>query len=76
MRNLAIAYDMTEYGTMRYNLLENGGHWFPGSKATDLHNFDLSACLAQSPHAAKIPDLLSETDKLLGGAAVKRLSQS
>jgi uncharacterized protein len=76
LRNLAIAYDMTEYATMRYNLLENGGHWFPGAKATDLHNFDLSACLANSPHKAKIPALLSETDKLLGGAAVKRLSQT
>jgi uncharacterized protein len=76
LRNLAIAYDMTEYGKMRYNLLENGGHWFPGAKATNVKELDLSGCLAHSPHAAKIPDLLWETDLLLGGMEVKRLSQS
>ncbi len=76
LRNLAIAYDMLEYGQMRYNLLENGGHWFPGSKATDVQRFDLSTCLANSPYAAKIPALLLETDRLLGGMEVKRLSQT
>ena len=76
LRNLAIAYDMVEYAKMRYNLLENAGHWFPGAKANDLAQLDFSACLANSPHAAKIPDLLIETDRLLGGMEVKRLSQS
>jgi hypothetical protein len=76
LRNLAIAYDMIEYAKMRYNLLENGGHWFPGAKADKVSEYDLSTCLAHSPHADKIPTLLAETDRLLGGAAVKRLSQS
>ncbi len=76
LRNLAIAYDTIEYGQMRYNLLENGGHWFPGAKASNVKNLDLSACLANSPHAATIPDLLWETDRLLGGIEVKRLSQT
>jgi uncharacterized protein len=76
LRNLAIAYDTIEYGQMRYNLLENGGHWFPGAKATNVKDLDLSACLANSPHADKIPDLLWETDRLLGGMEVKRLSQT
>lgn len=75
LRNLVIAYDMVEYGQMRYNLLENGGHWFPGAKATGIEQLDFSTCLANSPYAAKIPDLLVETDRLLGGMAVKRLSQ-
>jgi predicted aldo/keto reductase-like oxidoreductase len=67
---------MIEYGQMRYNLLENGGHWFPGAKATNAQTLDFSGCLVDSPHAAKIPDLLVETDRLLGGMEVKRLSQS
>jgi uncharacterized protein len=76
LRNLAIAYDMIEYAQMRYNLLDNGGHWFPGAKATRLEQLDFSTCLANSPHATKIPDLLVETDRLLGGMKVQRLSQS
>ncbi len=76
LRNLAIAYDMVEYGKMRYNLLENGGHWFPGAKATNVQELDLSTCLINSPYAAKIPDLLWETDQLLGGMEIKRLSQT
>ena len=76
LRNLAIAYDMVEYGKMRYNLLENGGHWFPGAKATNVRELDFSNCLVNSPHAAKIPDLLWDADRLLGGVEVKRLSQS
>lgn len=75
LRNLAIAYDMIEFGQMRYNLLENGGHWFPGAKADNIAGIDFSKCLANSPNATKIPDLLVETDRLLGGMAVKRLSQ-
>lgn len=75
LRNLAIAYDMVEYGRMRYNLLGSGGHWFPGAKADQVNRLDLRQCLAQSPHANKIPVLLAETDQLLGGQGVKRLSQ-
>jgi uncharacterized protein len=76
LRNLAIAYDMTEYGQLRYNLLENGGHWFPGARASALAEYDLTACLVASPYAAQIPAYLAETDRLLGGEAVQRLSQS
>jgi uncharacterized protein len=76
LRNLAIAYDMTEYSQMRYNLLENGGHWFPGAKAKAINQYDLTGCLAESPHAAQIPALLADADQLLGGETVQRLSQS
>jgi uncharacterized protein len=76
LRNLALAYDMLEYGQGRYNLLENGGHWFPGAKANQVRKYNLETCLRNSPHKDKIPQLLQESDRLLGGAAVKRLSQS
>lgn len=73
LRNLALAYDMIEFARMRYNLLGNGGHWFPGNKADKLDEVDLTGCLRNSPHAAKIPRLLAETHQLLQGEEVKRL---
>lgn len=76
LRNLALAYDMIEYGQARYNLLTNAGHWFPGAKADQVDQLNLEACLASSPYAQQIPSLLTETDKLLGGESVQRLSQS
>ncbi|NEP42941.1 MAG: aldo/keto reductase [Okeania sp. SIO2G4] len=76
LRNLAIAYDMVEYSKMRYNLLGNGSHWFPGANAEELEKYDLSKCLANSPHAEKIPDILQDAHKLLGGKPVERLSKS
>ena len=76
LRNLAIAYDMVDYAKMRYNLLGNGGHWFPGQRAERLEALDLRQCLAQSPHADKIPRLLAEAHRMLGGQAVQRLSRS
>ena len=76
LRNLAVAYDMTEYAKMRYNLLGKGGHWFPGNKANEIDNLDLKSCLQNSPHADKIPKILAEVDDMLGGEEAKRLSQS
>ena len=76
LRNLAIAYDLVEYGKMRYNLLGNGGHWFPGEQAKNLANLDLRDCLKNSPHREMIPHYLQQAHELLGGESVKRLSQS
>ena len=76
LRNLALAYDMIEYGKARYNLLENGGHWFPGARANNINQLNFQECLKNSPHANEIPDLLKQSDRLLGGAAVQRLSRS
>lgn len=75
LRNLVIAYDMIDYAKTRYNMLGNAGHWFPGNKADQVHQLDLQQCLAQSPHAEKIPHILAEADQLLGGQVVQRLSQ-
>ncbi|MCU0547380.1 MAG: aldo/keto reductase [Oscillatoriaceae cyanobacterium Prado104] len=73
--NLAQAYETIDYCKMRYNLLGNAGHWFPGNKSDLVDEFDLRRCLAHSPHAARIPQILKEADRLFGGAAVQRLSQ-
>jgi predicted aldo/keto reductase-like oxidoreductase len=74
--NLAIAYDLVDYAKMRYNLLGNGSHWFAGNRADKVSQLDLSTCLSHSPNADKIPDILVKAHQLLGGEAVKRLSQS
>lgn len=76
LRNLVLAYDMVEYGKMRYNLLGNGGHWFPGLNAAKVRELDLSATLASSPHRELIPGYLAETHEMLAGEAKKRLSKS
>ncbi|HEY9640965.1 MAG TPA: aldo/keto reductase [Coleofasciculaceae cyanobacterium] len=75
LRNLAIAYDMMDFCQTRYNLLTNAGHWFPGAKAERVNAQKLRQCLADSPHAQQIPQLLTEAHQLLSGAEVKRLSQ-
>ena len=76
LRNLALAYDMKEYAKMRYNLLGNGSHWFPGAKADRVDRLKLQSCLVNSPYRDIIPRLLQEADALLGGQEIKRLSQS
>lgn len=76
LRNLLLAFDMEEYAKARYNLLGNGGHWFPGQKAENLEGLDLSRSLSQSPHQDLIPQLLADTHKRLGGQVVSRLSSA
>lgn len=71
--NLAKTYDLIEYGKMRYNLLGNGGHWFPGNKVTDLEDPELEKIITNSPFKDKIPGLLAEADNLFKGAEIKRL---
>ena len=74
--NLAIAYDLLEYAKMRYNLLGNASHWFPGNKADRLDELDLRQCLVRNPHVDKIPQVLAQTHQLLAGEAVQRLSKT
>jgi len=76
LRNLALAFDLVEYGKMRYNLLGNGGTWFPGEQAASVDGAALAECLRGSPHRAEIPGYLSEAHALLGGAARERLQAS
>ncbi|MEL6555056.1 MAG: aldo/keto reductase [Cyanobacteria bacterium J06621_11] len=73
--NLAEAFDMTGYAKARYNLLGGASHWFPGNKATNLSDVDLTESLKNSPHAATIPERLAKIHSMIGGEDMKRLSQ-
>lgn len=73
LRNLALAFDMVEYGKSRYNLLGSGQSWFPGVKAESLEEFDFSECLKDSPNADSILEALAEAHELLLDKPRKRL---
>lgn len=75
LRNLAIAFDMVEYGKMRYNLLGNGGTWFQGQQAANIVDEALVPVLANSPHRDKIPGYLRDAHEMLKGEEVKRLQE-
>jgi predicted aldo/keto reductase-like oxidoreductase len=75
LRNLAIAFDLVEYGKMRYNLLGNASHWFPGTRAENIDSLNLRSCLAQSPYGDRIPEFLADAHRRLAGQSVQRLSQ-
>jgi uncharacterized protein len=74
--NYAKSLDMVEFAKMRYNLLGNGGHWFPGLNAASLAAHDLRPCLSQSPFQDRILAVLAEAHHLLAGEERKRLSST
>ncbi len=79
LRHMAVGWGMTDYGRMRFNLLGNGGHWFPGravDKDTVLDERAIAAAVKSLPFGQQIPGLIMESHRLLAGEKVKRLSES
>ena len=76
LRNLLLAFDMRDYAKMRYNLLGNGSHWFPGLNAAQLDDLDIETAVKKSPFAKQIPTWLRDTHAELYEAPVKRESES
>ena len=68
--------DLVDWGKMRYNLLGQGDHWFPGEHVGKLDETGLIEALRKSPFADRIPEILTETHRLLLDTEQKRQSES
>jgi uncharacterized protein len=72
----AKSLDLVDWGRMRYNLLGQGDHWFPGENAATAGRRELHPVLDRSPFADRIPVILDEAHRLFIGPPQKRLSRS
>jgi uncharacterized protein len=71
----AKALDLVTWGKMRYNLLGNAGHWFPGVNAAKQGEHDWSQVALGTPLEGKIVPILQEAHAMLLDAPKERLSK-
>lgn len=74
--NYATALDMESFAKMRYNLLGQGDHWFPGLNAASFDEQAILRCLGDYRFAGRIPGILRDAHARFFEAPKKRLSES
>jgi uncharacterized protein len=67
---------LVDWAKMRYNLLGQGDHWFPGENGAKAGELPLGNALDKNRFAERIPGILQEAHRLFFEAPKKRLSQS
>jgi hypothetical protein len=72
----AKSLDLVDFAKMRYNLLGNAGHWFPGKNAAKFDPDEIVKAVHSNAFARRIPQILLEAHSLLHGEQQKRLSES
>ncbi len=71
----ARALDLVEWGKMRYNLMGNAGHWFPGANAGRADCAAIQRALAGYRFVDRLPEVLADAHAALHAAPKKRLSE-
>lgn len=71
LRNIAVAFDMHNYGSYRYNMLNGSNDWFHGWPGD--HCTECGECLPRCPEKLDIPRLLFDTHDLLKTGAGHRM---
>ena len=67
--------DLVQWGRMRYNLMGNAGHWFPGLNAGSADSTAIQNALKDYEFADRLGGILAEAHELLLDAPKKRLSE-